>query len=131
MIRYVDTSVYAKTIVDEPDSDSVTSALDGYRRVGDDLVSSAILTTELHRLGHRLRLASDDVRAALDLVDLVKVTDALLAQAGSLPGRSLRSLDAIHIATALEVGADSFLTADRRQGDAAVEAGLAVVMSFD
>ena len=106
------------------------SALDGYRRAGDELVSSAILTTELHRLGHRQRLDTDDVRAALGLVDLVRVTDALLIQAGSPPGRSLRSLDAIHIATALEVDADSFVTADRRQGDAARTAGLEVVSSF-
>jgi predicted nucleic acid-binding protein len=131
MIRYVDTSVYVKTIVEEFDSEGVTSALDGYRRAGDEVVSSAILVTELHRLGHRLRLASADVRAALDLVDLVHVTDALLTQAGELPGRSLRSLDAMHIATALEVGADSFLTADRKQGAAAVEAGLVVIVSFD
>ena len=130
MIRYVDTSVYAKTIVDEPDSDGVISALDGYRRAGDELVSSTILTTELHRLGHRQGLAADDVRAALDLIDLVRVTDVLLIQAGSLPGRSLRSLDAIHIATALEVDADSFVTADRRQGDAARTAGLEVVSNF-
>lgn len=130
MIRYVDTSVYAKTIVDEADSDSVISVLDGYRGAGDELVSSAILTTELHRLGHRQGLATDDVRAALDLIDLVRVTDALLFQAGSLPGRSLRSLDAIHIATALEVDADSFVTADRRQGDAARTAGLEVVSNF-
>ncbi len=131
MICDVDPSVYAKTIVDEPDSGGVIGALDGYRGAGDELVSSAILTTELHRLGQRQGLATDDVRAALDLVDLVQVTDALLVRAGSLPGRSLRSLHAIHIATALEVDADSFVTADRRQGDAAVEAGLAVVMSFD
>ena len=130
MIRYVDTSVYAKTIVDEPDSDVVIAALDGYRRAGDEVVSSAILTTELHRLGHRQGLATDDVRAALDLIDLVRVTDALLIQAGSLPGRLLRSLDAIHVATALEVDADSFVTADRRQGDAARTAGLEVVSNF-
>ncbi|HYN34543.1 MAG TPA: type II toxin-antitoxin system VapC family toxin [Ilumatobacteraceae bacterium] len=130
MIRYLDTSVFAKTIVDEPDSDGVTTALDGYRGAGDELVSSAILTTELHRLGHRQGLAPDDVRAALDLIDLVQVTDALLIRAGSFPGRSLRSRDAIHIATALEVGADSFLTADRRQGDAAAAAGLEVVSTL-
>ncbi len=93
-------------------------------------MSSAILTTELLRLGHRQGLATEDVRAALDLVDLVQVTDALLIQAGLLPGRSLRSLDAIHIASALEVGADSFLTADRKQGDAARAAGLGVVSNF-
>ena len=66
MIRYLDTSVYAKTIVDEPDSGGVVTALDEYRGAGDELVSSAILG----------RARPDDVRAALDLIDLVKVTDA-------------------------------------------------------
>jgi predicted nucleic acid-binding protein len=43
-----------------------------------------------------------------------------------LPGRNLRSLDALHVAAALRVGADVMITYDTRQADAAGASGLRV-----
>jgi predicted nucleic acid-binding protein len=66
------------------------------------------------------------VDGALTRLDLVVLTRDVLLAAGRLPDVALRSLDAIHVATALSIDADSFLTADRRQADAAEAVGLMV-----
>ena len=53
--------------------------------------------------------------------------EQILAQAASLDPPGLRSLDAIHLATALSLdGLDALVTYDRRLSDAATDAGLAV-----
>lgn len=73
------------------------------------------------------------VLAALDRVfrelDLVTLDRSLLAFAGRLESSSLRTLDAIHVASALTApGTDGvFVSYDRRQLDAARRAGLRVV----
>jgi len=129
VIRYLDTSVVMKTLVTESDSSAVVASLDrGHDGASD--VSSSLLVTELHRAGRRSGIAPDEVDRALGLLELVRVSDALLRGAAELPGPSLRSLDAVHIATALEIEADVFLTADVRQADAARDVGLVVVDRF-
>jgi predicted nucleic acid-binding protein len=62
----------------------------------------------------------------LDAVITIAITDDLLDAAGRLPDPGLRSLDAIHLATALRLGTGltSFVTYDRRLLTAAEQAGL-------
>ncbi len=63
----------------------------------------------------------------LSRVNLIPASASLLRAAGELERKSLRSLDALHVATALAVAPiDAFLTYDRRQADAANAAGLVV-----
>lgn len=57
---------------------------------------------------------------------LVNVTDGLLRAAAALASRSVRTLDAIHLATALRIEADELAAYDRRLLIAAAEHGLAV-----
>lgn len=130
MIRYVDSSVYVKTIWNEPNSARAVATIDTWRAAGSRVTSSALLITEITRAGRRLGVDPLNVRRALDVVYLVGVTNEILVAAGALPGVSLRSLDAIHVATAVAVHADSFLTADQRQAEAARGAGLTVVADF-
>lgn len=71
----------------------------------------------------------DLVGIAIDLlrtVVLLPITRSVKDEAGALPPSSLRSLDAIHLATALEIRSDltGLLTYDNRLGEAAVNAGL-------
>lgn len=66
----------------------------------------------------------------LDFIDLVEIdpTVRLLAQTVRPP--TVRSLDAIHLATALHVGRSlsAFVTYDKRLADAATATGLNVQM---
>ena len=68
-------------------------------------------------------------REVLDAVTLVHVTPAVFEDAGRLDPSGLRSLDAIHLAAALDLGDDleGWITYDDRLAGAAVSNGGAVV----
>lgn len=57
---------------------------------------------------------------------LVDVTDQLLSAAAALASATVRTLDAIHLASALRIEADELVAYDRRLLAAAAERGLAV-----
>lgn len=126
MTVYLDTSAAAKLVVEEPESDALAAYLDDLGPE-DDLLSSALLETELRRLGVRLDVAQSAITDVLTRVDLVEPDRALFLAAGLLPGTSLRSLDALHLATALRVDADLLVAYDRRLLEAAKSVGLATL----
>lgn len=92
-------------------------------------VTSELTATELRRaVGRRPPLPlrrADQVLATLALLPLDR---PLVESAGVLAPPVLRSLDALHLATALRLGAglDRMVTYDRRLAQAAAAAGLAV-----
>ena len=93
-------------------------------------VSSALARVEVLRAVHAHGPAAVDRAAAvLDRMGLLALDDPLLAAAGRLDGAHLRSLDAIHFASALsfEGEVDELVTYDPRMADHAVSLGLAVV----
>jgi predicted nucleic acid-binding protein len=96
-------------------------------RVDDvEVVSSRLLETELRRIAIRDGMEQSSVMPVLNRVSLVMPTRSLFFAAGVLPGRFLRSLDALHVATAVRLDVQSFITYDDRQGGAARAAGLTV-----
>lgn len=127
MILYIETSAAAKLLVDEPASSRMAARLDSAVDSDDALFSSMLLETELRRLAARVDLAQTAVTQLLERFDLMETDRSLYREAGLLPGPHLRSLDALHLAAALRVGADVLLTYDRRQADAADTAGLPVL----
>jgi predicted nucleic acid-binding protein len=68
--------------------------------------SSQLLQTEALRAGVRLGIGTDVVEDALDTVSMVLPSATTFFVAGRLPPPALRSLDAVHLATALEIGDD-------------------------
>ena len=127
MIVYVDTSAAMKLVVEEPETAGVTDYLQA--RAGENaLVSSLLLHTEMHRAAsrHPAQIDRQSVTDVLSTVTLVDVGRVDLLTAGALGG-GLRSLDAIHVATALRIGADEVVAYDRELIHAASEAGLRVV----
>ena len=114
-----------KLIVDEPDSDALVAELTGetQRRV----VASWLLHTEMHCAAGRHPDALDlaAVHGVLDTVTLVDITRGDLLVAGTQA--PLRSNDAIHLATALRLGADEIVTYDRELAARATSVGLAVI----
>ncbi len=65
-------------------------------------------------------------RVVLERLNLVRVNDRVLDAAGTLLPRELRSLDAIHVATAMQLGDDirQIVTYDDRMAGAATDLGL-------
>lgn len=126
MIHYIETSAVAKLLVEEPASGRLAAHLDD---VGDEhgVLSSTLLETELRRFAIRVGLEQRAVTDLLDHFDLVEIDRSLYREAGLLPGPHLRSLDALHLAAALRVGADVLVTYDKRQAAAASVLGLPVL----
>ena len=125
MSLYLDTSAAAKLIVDEDESEALAAYIDSSMNE-QELVSSALLETELRRLAIRLEFDQSVVTDLLARVDLVDPPRSLFHEAGLLPGAHLRSLDALHLATALRVDCELFLAYDKRLVDAARAVGLSV-----
>lgn len=125
MSVYLDASAAAKLLVDEDESEALVAYLD---QMSDDqdLVSSALLETEVRRLAVCLGLDQYAVSDLLARVDLVDPPRSLFHEAGLLPGTHLRSLDALHLATALRVEAETIVAYDARLLDAARSLGLGV-----
>jgi len=127
LTAYLDASAAAKLLVEEPESRALAAYLDGLAAEGATVISSALLETELRRLAVRTELAQSDVSNLLERVDLVEPDRSLFHEAGILPGAHLRSLDALHVATALRVEASMMVAYDDRQREAAEAVGLRVI----
>jgi len=122
---YLDSSAIVKLAVREPESD----ALRRYLRRRRSLISSALARTEVLRAllpGGERALAAG--RSVLSRINLVRVNDQVLSRAGTLSPVELRSLDAIHLATAERIGTDlgEIISYDERMTTAARQKGYAV-----
>lgn len=126
MIRYLDASAAAKLLVEEPESVALARFLDS-AGPEDTTASSALLETELRRLAVRAELAQAAVSEVLARVALVEPDRALFHEAGLLPGARMRSLDALHLATAVRLGDSVVVAYDARLLEAARAVGLGVV----
>jgi len=127
MIIAVDTSALGKLLVEEAESHALRSYLSDEARSNDEWVVSTLAVTELRRLAIRLDIDAARATAIVGRFRILRLTEAMLQLAGRLPYRNLGTLDAIHVATGLSVGAVGFVTYDARQADAAATEGLAVV----
>jgi predicted nucleic acid-binding protein len=127
LILYLDTSAVAKLVADEAESRALANYLETRKAARDTLVSSILVTTELHRIATRLGLDHVIVSDVIDQMSIASADDALFLTAALLPGSDLRTLDAVHLATALAVGADEVVSYDDRQIAGAHAAGLRTI----
>jgi predicted nucleic acid-binding protein len=123
-VYYLDTSAFLKLVVVEKESKALRAAL-----AGAGLWSSTLLDVESHRAARRLAVEPTAVVAALEAVALVSPSDTTFASARDLGPDSLRTLDALHLATAVELGRDlhAVVTYDARLALGCTAVGLAVL----
>lgn len=115
---YLDPSALVKLAVAEPES----KALRHYLRRNGPHVTSSLARTEVARA--LLPLGPEALERGVAVVqrfELIRISDRVLRRAGGLEPAELRSLDAIHLATAqlLQPGLRSVITYDERMADAA------------
>ncbi len=127
-LLYLDSSALVKLVVREPE----TAALLAVLRQHTDSVSSALARVEVLRAVARVtrsKTVRDRALAVLERVALVTIDDQILEAAAALPPTSLRSLDAIHLATVLELGPqlEALVCYDQRLCAAAGKLGLAIM----
>lgn len=122
---YLDASAFVKLIRAEAESDALRTWLASHP----ERTSSALLRTEVLR-AVRMEDAADLARARelLDAVVLVPIDDTVLEAAGLLDPGALRTLAAIHLATARYLGSDvdALVTYHRRMIEGAGRLGLPV-----
>ena len=128
-IIYADTSALLKRVLIEPQSDALRTVLRERHDAGDVLASSSLAWLEVYRSLRRLRTTDLELLASSALSGIVEIplTEAALTQARRVGPETLRSLDAIHLAAAVAVGATSMLTYDDRLGGAANLLGFEVL----
>jgi predicted nucleic acid-binding protein len=124
-VTYLDSSAIVKLAILEPES----AALRRYLRGRRPLVSSALARTEVLRAllpGGNDALARG--RDTLAHLDLIRINNRVLSAAATLMPMDLRSLDAIHLATAQQLGDDlaALVTYDERMAGAARTLGYRV-----
>lgn len=131
-LYYVDTSAALKLLADESHSRSFAAFYD--ENTSASWVSSALLRIEVMRaVGRVMPAALPDARELLLAFDYVNIDDEVVETAMNEPDRMLRSLDAIHLATARVLGSDldGLATYDDRLAIAAKDAGIPVVQPRD
>jgi len=126
-VVYLDASALVKLVVREPES----VALMEFLREHPDRVSSALALAEVPRALRRARFGAAERRRAREVlarVALVDIDRRALAAAAAIEPPTVRTLDAIHLATALALREDlaALVTYDRRLAVAAERADLPV-----
>lgn len=127
-LYYIDTSAALKLLVEESHSLAFAAFYEEHARAS--WVSSALLRIETIRAVTRVMPATlPDARELLSAFDYVTIDDEIVDAAMNEPDRMLRSLDAIHLATARVLGPDltGLVTYDDRLAAAANDAGMPVV----
>lgn len=122
---YLDSSALLKLIFEEAESSDLAQWLT--ERPGLPKLSSELATVEVLRATRRLDPSRlPDARTMFTQLDLLRLSGGVIEQASQVGEPLLRSLDALHLASALSIGPDlsAFVVYDRRLAEAAAEAGL-------
>ncbi len=123
-LAYLDASAFVKLVLAEPETRALRVALSGVGRI----VASELLEVEVLRATLRGGGDTQAARGQLARVRLLPLTAMIRARASDLRPTTVRSLDAIHIATALQLEPrlEAFYSYDERMLAAAHGAGLHV-----
>ncbi|MGZ0713128.1 type II toxin-antitoxin system VapC family toxin (plasmid) [Coraliomargarita sp. W4R53] len=133
-MRTMDRGRFRRLCNSSPIARSRTDAKRGERSLLDALtsrprrlVASWLLHTELHCAAgrHPEAVGLESIALLLNTIDLVDLTRGDMIAGGT--HAQLRSNDAIHLAVAIRLGVDEFVTYDTELARAARNAGLAVV----
>ncbi len=128
----LDSSSLAKRYVQEAGSDEVEGILQSASELGLCILCLPEIVSALNRLCRERSLTATEYRQAKEALasdmgeaTILQLTPAAVARAVELlEANPLRALDSLHVACALEWGADLFVSSDRRQCAAATNAGL-------
>jgi predicted nucleic acid-binding protein len=128
-LLYLDSSALVKLVLPEAESAALLASLEAWPA----RVTSELSRVEVVRAARRA--AADPVveqRAAAVMagLHLLRIDDEILGRAARLEPRALRSLDAVHLASALSLGADlgAMVVYDAALAAAAVACGLEIAV---
>ena len=126
---YLDSSALIKRVIDEQESDALVEFLDDHYEQADLLASSSLAWIEVSRAvlaRTKSAKAGRLIDDAMSGVDERSMSAEVVSVARRIEPLVLRSLDAIHLATAVLIDADVVATYDDRLADACRRNALAV-----
>jgi len=136
---YLDSAAAVKLIHAEAHSTALRTFLDERLEIG--WVSSALMEIETYRALARatkpaeMLVVMSNFHTLLDFIDRIVIDPGIRILAQTINPPTVRSLDAIHLATGLHLREQdqltSFVTYDRRLAEAAAAAGLTVEVPTD
>ena len=129
---YADASALTKLVVEEPETEAVEDFVAGVQVLSSELTRAEIPRALRQIVSERRSLLLEDAllrsEELLDEIMLAPIERFTLEAAGELPEPALRTLDAIHVMTAIYLRPiDAFLTYDVRQAASARLGGLRTV----
>jgi len=127
-LLYLDSSALVKVVAREAETPALLSLLEARPEVASSALAQVEVLRAVRRAGGRKR-DLDRAREVLSRVVLIAVDDSILEAAATLDPAALRSLDAIHLATALELRPESqaIVSYDDRLNAAAEAIGIPVL----
>jgi predicted nucleic acid-binding protein len=128
----IDSSALVKRYIEEPGSQALEEILEDASELGLSIILTPEAISAFNRLLREGRISAEEytlIKMALleDVRDatVLQITPEVIAYAVMLLEKNvLRSLDALHVACALAWRTELFVTADKRQMQAAINAGL-------
>ena len=128
MKLYVDTNILLQDLMDHPDSGAVAGESFRFQSQGHTLVSSVLTAVEIDRVllrhgGSRTQITATLLRG----FDLLAITPAVLDLARVIPMQFLKTLDSLHLATAIISRCDAVLTMDKQFARVCRKVGLNAV----
>lgn len=138
MSVYLDSSALAKLLRPEQDHEIARAAFDGAGAPATSAISypelcATVAVWESRQASPKAHRARNELERSWPALFVIGVDEAMAHRAGMLALRHrLRGMDAIHVASALEIAGDSpatvsFVSWDRDQRKAARQEGLSVV----
>jgi predicted nucleic acid-binding protein len=123
---YLDTSVLGRVLLDEPETAAIRRELGRFQRH----ISSRLIRVELRRLG-LLKDMLEHVDELLAGPVLIPLDETVLTAAETIAPSVVRTLDAIHLATAVRLASagqlDALMTYDKQLAVGAREHGITVL----
>ncbi|GAA1655594.1 type II toxin-antitoxin system VapC family toxin [Fodinicola feengrottensis] len=125
MITYLDASAILRLIIPHEWTEHLNAHLRRQPQLGTSVIGMVETQRTLMRGATEEQMAWGD--RLLREFQEIAVTDEVARTASAIPSRSLRTLDALHVASAIVAGASQLVTYDKTMAAAARAVGLRVV----
>lgn len=122
MRYYLDATALVAILKFEKRTADLLSIIDGHQ-----VVTSELAFVELQKTLLEAGLALDSIAQLRAVVTTYSVEQSVLNLTALLPTPAIRTIDALHIATAIQANVDGFISFDKSQAFAAASAGLNVI----
>ena len=128
MRLYVDANIIIESVCAGVNGNNLVEQAFTYQERGESLISSVLTAVEIDRfLWRRSGVDSLVTPTMLRGIDLLALTPQVIDVARAIPAQFLKTLDALHVATAIVSRCDAVITLDRQFARACQEVGLTVV----